>query len=349
MKVARLTMIVLLGMMWLASNASAETVEPVVSVRHQAENIGSIESQSSSTAPLPTGSVRTVTFQGHFTDIHVPVPRGASAPSGTELTYRLNSQGQILEEELGGPEASQWPASATVASRRTGGMAHSAARRKHLAHAAATWKCRLGGEENEHCYALSIWNMHPGEHVEGAEALVDTELDDAYEWESGAFISNEIWLHWNSGPQQWVETGSIVGDYASCCTIHPFVAYKIAGQSFKMLRNEGLVYSANQYYQYQISGQSDDGHWCLYIGSSQVTCPYFGTGYKSATLLEDGMEAAASAWEADNGVNQVNGWWSDAKHHWDFDELWRQTDTCVLRPSGAPWPGDVQYATCQEP
>jgi hypothetical protein len=350
MKVAWLTTIILLGMVWLAPSASAETVEPVVSVRHQAENIGSIESESSSTVPARRGSgtVRAVSFHGHFIDIHAPVPRGDRAPSGTDLTYRINAQGQIVEEELGGSEASQWPASATVASRR-GGTAHSAARRRRMAHAAATWKCKLGGAEEEHCYALSIWWMKGGEHVEGAEALINTEEVDAYEWESGAFVSNEMWLSWTSNQNQWVEAGQIAGDYINCCSIQPFVAYKIPGQSFKIDRDTELDYNTHQYYQYQISGQSDDGHWCLYIGETQITCPYFGTGYKTATDLEDGMEAGANKWEANNGVNQVNGWWEHVKHHWLFDELWRETDTCILRPSGAPWAGDVQYATCQEP
>jgi hypothetical protein len=338
MRVAWLTAVasVALG---VGPSANAQAVEPVVPVRQQAENIGAIESQSTETALTRSHTrVRSVTFHGHFIDTRAPVPKGARAPSGTNLTYRINAKGQVLEEELGGTEASHWPASAKAASRR-----------RAKAHAAAAWPCYLGGGETHHCYAISEWYMGPGEHVEGGDVIVDTEQVNAYEWTNGAFVTNEMWLTWNSGPWQWVEVGQIAGSYLDCCSIHPFVAWKIAGQPFTKIRNEGLIYNTNQYYQYQISGQSADGHWCLYIGGSQVACPYFGPAYASGTVLQDGMEVGANTWQANNGVNQVTGWWSGARHHWLFDALFRQTDTCVLRPSGAPWPGDVQYATCQAP
>jgi len=340
------TTAIVVGALWLAPTAAnAEVVEPLVPVRQQAENIGAIESESSSTALTRTNldanldAIRTVRFHGHFIDGGFPVPRGRPAPSGTELTYKINSLGQVVERELGGPEVSQWRASKQAV----------AARRKERAHAAATWKCHLGGAEEEHCYALSEWVMKSGESVEGAEAIVDTEQVDVYGWESGAFVDDEMWLSWNSGPNQWAEAGQTAGEYINCCTLHPFVAWKVAGQPYKIVLNQGLTYTTNQYYQYQISGQSADGHWCLYLGESQVACPYFGPEYARSTQLEDGMEVAANTWQANNGTNQVNGWWSGARRHWNFDKLYRETDTCVLRPSGAPWPGDVQYATCQEP
>ena len=51
----------------------------------------------------------------------------------------------------------------------------------------------------------------PKECIEGGVADIITESVDVPEWESGDFVTNEMWVSNHTGPG-WVESGQIAGD-----------------------------------------------------------------------------------------------------------------------------------------
>jgi hypothetical protein len=61
---------------------------------------------------------------------------------------------------------------------------------------------------NEHCYALSEWEMTNGEEVEGESIKIDTISNRLPGAPEGDYLTNEVWVGFDGG-KHWIESGQI--------------------------------------------------------------------------------------------------------------------------------------------
>ncbi len=222
---------------------------------------------------------------------------------------------------------------------------------------AATWKCYRSAEENHHCYALTEWHMAgcPKECIQGGVANIVTESMDVPGWESGDFVTNELWVSSHTWPG-WVESGQIAGDGMSCCEIHRFEAAEPnygKGKDFTMYIQPGTI-SLKEAHDYVIQDLEYNGIWRVYWG--QENTDWYEAGaynheYSSSNdELEAGLEGGANTQPYNSGVQALAGVWGEPAswHPWEgayskakFSE---SPATCIEQWPGS-WIGNALYHT----
>lgn len=193
-----------------------------------------------------------------------------------------------------------------------------------------------------HCYSIAEWYMEGGEHVEGSLAYQDTTDMYVPGWDSGDFVDNEEWAFFHPSGY-WVEVGQTAGEYMDCCSLHPFWAFDNASGYTQYVAP--WTWPANENNLYQISGQSDDGHWCLYFASTQAQCP---SGFPATNNgLEVGDEIAANTKPENAGHEDTNAWWEHTTHNWLKEHAYADGGMCISRYE-YPYPalGNINYGTC---
>lgn len=217
-----------------SSGGAVESVEAIETTAFAAEHL--LNPHVTSKFPLSSGPVTLVEMHGDFIDGSAPIREQEPEPTGSVITYAVDSEGEIKGESCCTVDTSPSFATAGFAvehmvpegkavisraghrtfhrgrARGYSGAAHRAGH--HLAHA-ASWgahgECEGKAEpENRHCYVGEEWDMSgKGESGKGEEvAGADTEQQNNYmwipEWNSEGhehFITNEEWVSlplWNS-------------------------------------------------------------------------------------------------------------------------------------------------------
>jgi len=193
-----------------------------------------------------------------------------------------------------------------------------------------------------HCYSTAEWAMSGSEQVEGTLAYQYTTAANVPGWASNDFITNEEWAVFGT---EWVEVGQIAGYGINCCSLHRFDAWE-RNKIFTMYIEQPQTVNGWENNLYQISGQSHDGHWCTYFGSTQVACPSgFPTWNKD---LQVGLEVGANTKPENAGHEQTNAWWESTTHNWLKEIAYADGGLCISRYSGPPGPalGNINYGTC---
>jgi hypothetical protein len=213
--------------------------------------------------------------------------------------------------------------------------------------AAAVWDghCKFLPSE-DHCYGLAEWNMKSPEHVRGGVLFMTTTYQDVYDWNTGAFIDNEMWVSWK-GTGNWLESGQTVGNGKDCCTIDAFWAYEHNGNYAEFVA--GAVPQKTNHY--IIEDPAENGNWCIYWGNYVLQRCFSGWFPASANQLESGLEAATDVKPSNEAVWEVA--YVDSYGNW---HPWKGSLTeshfvstaaniCVGPYVGAP-PGDGFAWTC---
>jgi hypothetical protein len=219
---------------------------------------------------------------------------------------------------------------------------------------ATNWKCYRSAEENHHCYALSQWDMVgcPKECVDGGVADIETSEMDVPGWESGDFVTNEMWES-SSESAGWVESGQIAGNSYSCCSMHPFFAAEANnGKAFYMYEQPGTI-GSNRYNDYVIQDLEHNGIWRIYWGYENTGWVevHAYSGYPAKTdELEAGMEAGANTEPTVTGSQFLASVYGSPEswHPWEGVyakvSYFADPETCI-EPIGGSWPGNAIYHT----
>jgi hypothetical protein len=201
-------------------------------------------------------------------------------------------------------------------------------------------RCSQGN--GHHCYAVAYWDMTGSERVEGTLAYQDTEAMNVYGWASGDFVDNEEWAEFQS-TGYWVEAGQTSGEYMDCCSLHPFYAWDNANGYTQYVSPYTWPGNANNLY--QLSGQSHNGTWCLYLSTNQERCV---SGFPAwSNFLEVGVEVAANTKPLNTGREGTDGWWNKETHEWKKEARSVDNGLCAARNT-SPWPalGYIAFSTC---
>lgn len=188
--------------------------------------------------------------------------------------------------------------------------------------ASASWgngHCTINDEH--HCYALTRWAMEdPPESVKGAEDIVTTNSVNVPEFSNGSFVDDEMWVAFKSSGG-WLEIGQTAGDGENCCTLWPFVALALKGNSegyeeYVWDHHFGTPVEASPTNLYKVEDPSANGTWCWYIWNNQVGChakPGYWNNYSD--LLEAGIEAASNSRPYNEGSQEVDAIFHEGSHH----------------------------------
>jgi hypothetical protein len=196
------------------------------------------------------------------------------------------------------------------------------------ASASATWGNGCSNENNNHCYALAIWNMAgEGEEVKGMSS--NFAVYHMYVWPSynghGQSLQDEQWMSDAAGA--WVEDGDLAGTHyyteegreENPYSIHWFYAYSYNGKTIPEYIAP-WTYQGGEWIGYTLDDPSNNGTWCEQIQTTQVACQGGFPVY--ATRVELGMEAADEVQpenlaKSETGVQHRNGNW----YHWNKAQL----------------------------
>jgi hypothetical protein len=220
---------------------------------------------------------------------------------------------------------------------------------------------RQPGNEGHHCYAIANWAMagYPREYTDGTALYMDSLSTDVPGWESGDFITNEVWNIF--GANDYLETGQIAGMGKSCCTLHRFWSYTLHGAQYTQI--DVPAAAGNTYNTYEIYDPCHCGNWQYWWNGS----PPYGNGTKVLELnesqtsypawtktLEDGLEAGANYQPYSWGRTEVAGvvppsdvwteWISGFGVH-AIEEA--SPHQCVGRNAYSPYYGNIEFSTCK--
>jgi hypothetical protein len=165
---------------------------------------------------------------------------------------------------------------------------------------------------NEHCYALSDWQMTNGETVKGESVKIDTITDENPGYYEGDFFSNEVWAGFDKG-KHWAESGQ----YTETNTgMHYFWAYE-NGEGY---HEEHPWYpegpALNTWNTYKMLSEPNKGAnaWGIWINGTGVQVAY---GMEpTSTELEAGIEMTdTNIWNSMESTEALNlgtqgEWWN---------------------------------------
>ncbi len=154
---------------------------------------------------------------------------------------------------------------------------------------------------NEHCYALAERSANDL----GSILFADEESADVYDWNTGAFTSQEQWIAFppKSG---WIEMGQLEGYGINCCTVHPFFAEETPEHQWHIRIAEGS--GTNVYAHYLIYDTEQNGIWRMYWGEWTEMEGYGGWGTIRFGEQEAGTEVGTETRPIDNGRDEVARW-----------------------------------------
>jgi hypothetical protein len=196
--------------------------------------------------------------------------------------------------------------------------------------ASAEWgnSCSVGGKEENHCYALSSWEMSgngngSGEEVMGVSSEIYTVSMLVPYWESGDFITNEQWMINRNGG--WAEDGQIAGadepseegHEVNDDSLHPFWAFDHPSSGLWKWIDPQTV-NGYEWRSYTEEDPGRNGTWCARFEQTIVECA---AGFqKYSTLVTVGMEAGdvvqpENAGDDRTGAEFTGGGW----YHWGKD------------------------------
>lgn len=224
------------------------------------------------------------------------------------------------------------------------------------AKAEASWPCYRDASEEHHCYDLSAWHMRGCtlECVDGGVADIETRSVNVPGWESGDFVTNELWVSNHTTPG-WVESGQLAGSYG-CCSVHPFFAAKTTdGKHYYFYEQPGEI-GLNQYNDYVIQDLDHSGIWRIYWGKENtnwVEVHAYGGYWAQVDELEAGMEGGANTQPYNEGSQALATVYGSPESWHSWEGVYAKTHYLV-KPSGNPscitpwqnsWPGNAVYHT----
>lgn len=207
--------------------------------------------------------------------------------------------------------------------------------------------------ENQHCYSITTWHMVSPSEVLGGEAYILAYYGDVPNWNSGDFITNELWVDFpKMNADAWVEGGLAIGEQSATSTNY------FTARSYNSSNYVEHVYPTGPGYNTWMNLYLDQhapwprGTWCA-VFNPGLSPEYCYAGFPgSSTELQTGLEYAAntSSGAYNNGVSVgwaqwTNGeWreeWNDPRSHAVPE---RNLPLCINVPaSGYTW-GSVAFS-----
>jgi hypothetical protein len=289
--------------------------------------------------PPPSSPVDLVTVRGSFVDYMAKLPRGASAPTGTEMSFIVDPEtGSVEAIHVGGKPVGAVGVTAAAPAATTASRKHRAVAR------AASWG-REGCSQVRHCYSIAEWYMTGGEKVEGTLDIEDTTAMNVPGWASGDFVDDEGWTDFLSSGY-WVEAGNTAGEYFDCCGIHPFFAHQNHSGYYQYVApwtttgNYGGP-PGEPYYQMYGPGPT----WSTYWWGNLVNQEGGFSTYSND--LQVGMEIAANTKPANAASIADDATWTDGSvHNWNKAAWYAEPGTCIGKNGKSPATGNVTVGTC---
>ncbi|HTB50145.1 MAG TPA: hypothetical protein VK701_04140 [Solirubrobacteraceae bacterium] len=180
--------------------------------------------------------------------------------------------------------------------------------------------------ENEpvthHCYSVVQWYMAAsGEEVLGAKAELETFYAEVPRWQSGDFITNELWVVFPQWSDAWVEGGTITGADRSESSPHYFEARSYGPKELEVFINEGPGPADGAVYGLYIDEPyGRNGEWCETWAWDKGPNLCFSGFPHSSTFLQTGMEYATPTSSGATNFGTSIGWayWTNDTWHEDW-------------------------------
>jgi hypothetical protein len=205
---------------------------------------------------------------------------------------------------------------------------------------------------------------YPTEYVDGAVLDEDTLSSDVPGFESGDFVTDEMWLSFNAS--NYIETGQITG-YAptlGCCSLHRFWSYTLNGnQSGHTVIDSQTIAPGGTYNTFEIYDPCHCGSWGIWWNGGNPA--YEGTQVAElgkvgapiypawANELQNGMEAGANSQPYNWARSEVaavvppSDVWTEWKSGYGVHSApYASPHQCVSRnPESGHW-GNISVSTC---
>ncbi len=229
--------------------------------------------------------------------------------------------------------------------------------------AGARWgphkECYRDASESHHCYAVEAFEMsgYPREYADGAVADQYTAAMNIPGWESGDFVTNELWVSF-PGNQNYLEDGQMSGGAlaggaaGTCCALHPFYAETTNGNQYGY-ESPNFVGGANYNY-YEIYDPCHCGLWGIWWENYGDVRNY--SQYPAWNIDEEaGIEVGANKEPIEaNGKDHVasveppSDLWTEWKSGFGNTShpFTNAGAMCLARNQDSPYWGNINYAVC---